>query len=357
MDGIFDAVVIGAGPAGSAFLLSVPASLSIAVIDKKTSRKVCGGLLSPDAVKALSSLGLSLPAEVRVSPEISVIRTLDLENGAKRYYPRNYINIDRTAFDAWLSSHVPEKTKTFSGTCVSVAENKGIYEIAYKSSDGAVSVIKAKAVIGADGAYSAVRKSVFPGEKRGDLYVAIQQWFLSEECSGVSGKDAFSCIFDSSESDCYAWIFAKNGRTVFGGAYSSDGTRERFEAQKRHLADRGITFGKPLETEACGVVFGRRKQKFVTGKRGTRVFLIGEAASFVRPSSLEGISSALISGRFLGEAFASGKSDIYSEYRRKTFPLRLKLRFKRLKAIVLCSPFLRALVMKSGIASVKFKKN
>ena len=54
MEKIYDAVVIGSGPASAAFLHSVSHEFKIAFITKKASRKVCGGLLSPSAVPAFS---------------------------------------------------------------------------------------------------------------------------------------------------------------------------------------------------------------------------------------------------------------------------------------------------------------
>ena len=85
------------------------------------------------------------------------------------------------------------------------------------------------------------------------------------------------------------------------------------------------------------------------------VFLIGEAAGFISASSFEGISSAMLSGKLLAEAFLEGndRNDIQRLYKRKTRPLRAKLLLKIPKSRILCSPILRKIIMKSGIKNVK----
>ena len=58
---LYDAAVIGAGPAGAVFasqLARMCPELHVLVIDGQTenNQKVCGGLLSPDAQKVLALL-------------------------------------------------------------------------------------------------------------------------------------------------------------------------------------------------------------------------------------------------------------------------------------------------------------
>jgi flavin-dependent dehydrogenase len=96
---------------------------------------------------------------------------------------------------------------------------------------------------------------------------------------------------------------------------------------------------------------------FCTGKDG--VFLLGEAAGFISASSFEGLSSAMYSGKVLADAIALalGKGKTYADaqriYRKDTRSLRLKLRMKSVKRILLCSPFTRGLIMRSGIQSIR----
>ena len=96
---------------------------------------------------------------------------------------------------------------------------------------------------------------------------------------------------------------------------------------------------------------------FVTGKG--HAFLIGEAAGFISASSFEGISSAIMSAKLLADAFGEQKEieKIQKAYRKKTKKLRFKLYIKTFKRAVLCSPFLRKIIMKSGFTAIEpYKK-
>ena len=354
MEKIYDAVVIGSGPAAAAFLYSVSDKYKIAFITKKASRKVCGGLLSPSAVKALSKMGLEVPESVRVTPNIEVIRTVDLHDGFTRYYPRNYLNIDREKFDLWLMSLSSEKCDAFYGTCIGYEKIGENYRVKYLDGNEAKFVV-CRSIIGGDGANSVIRRSFSAEKHRNDMYIAIQQWFSASECVGHDGFDSFSCVFYNEVSDSYAWSFKKDDKIAFGGAFPKQDSRKRFEDEKNRLERFGITFGRPISTEACNVVFGKPSQRFVLGAKNEKIYLIGEASGFISPSSLEGISSALISGSALGRLFTSERS-VLPEYNKKMRKLKLKLRFKRFKSFVLCNSFLRFLVMRSGISAVNVKK-
>ncbi|MBQ6809745.1 MAG: FAD-binding protein [Clostridia bacterium] len=353
MEKIYDAVVIGAGPASAAFLCGVSDSYKIALLNKKASRKVCGGLLSPTAVKYLDKMGLQVPETVKETPKIKVIRTVDLRGGFTRYYPRNYVNVDREKFDRWLISVTQGKFDSYCGTCTGFEKDGENFRVKYFDEMGEKFLL-CKSIIGGDGANSVIRRTFSRENGRKDMYIAIQQWFFAAECEGHENFNAFSCIFDNSVSDSYAWIFTKGDKIALGGAYPKADSRKRFETEKEALKKIGVTFGEPLATEACNVVFGKNQQKFLLGAKNKKIYLIGEAAGLISPSSLEGISSALKSGFELGKIFTPDEN-ILPQYKKKIRFLKLKLRFKRVKSFVLCTPFIRFIVMRSGITAVDKK--
>ena len=127
--------------------------------------------------------------------------------------------------------------------------------------------------------------------------------------------------------------------------------RERFERQKAKLEKIGFRFGDPLKTEACPVLCPASFRDFCKGEKG--IFLIGEAAGFISASSLEGISSAIGSAKTLSRVLNHPCGNPNERYWLKTLPLRLKLFAKVLKSPFLYHSFLRRLVMKSGIQSIK----
>ncbi len=105
---IVDAVVVGAGPAGStAALVLARGGARVALVDKATfgRDKACGDLVGPRALAVLSSLGLSPPAGRQVGEMVVVGptgRRALLPARAGRTYPGHGLAVARLRFDAWL---------------------------------------------------------------------------------------------------------------------------------------------------------------------------------------------------------------------------------------------------------------
>lgn len=349
---IYDVVVIGAGPAGTVFAREVLQKLSglkLLIVNGQTagSAKPCGGLLAPDAQKLLARFDLVLPKSVLEDPQIFAVQTIDVDQRLIRYYQRHYLNMDRYAFDQWLLSLVPSSADVCEGRCEKIERDGELFKVSLRQ-NGTGIVVRTRTVVGADGAGSIVRRTFF--RQMRTQYVAIQQWFENKgQCMPY-----YSCIFDARTSDSCSWTIHKGGHVIFGGAFEKIGCRAAFEEQKSRLeAYLGSKFGEPVRTEACLLSSPRSGKDFCNG--GDGVFLIGEAAGFISASSFEGLSYAMHSGKLLADSFADGEvsNNILKVYKKKTKLLRMRLRIKSLKRALLCNPFIRGVILRSGLCSIK----
>ncbi len=390
---IFDVALVGLGPAGATFARLVSPKFRVVAFDKKSTephsfRKPCGGLLAEDAQLALSRQGLPIPNSILTDPQIFAVRTIDLCQEVEQTYRRFYINIDRHGFDLWLKSLIPQSVKVCDDTPVRKISRTldELWEIRFFEGK-TERVVRAKTIIGADGASSIVRKALFPDHKI-RCYTALQQWYQDDSPTPVH-----ACFFDERLTDCYGWAVSKNKELVFGAAFPRGNTGGAYEKLRRRVKDFGFTLENPLRTEACQVLRPEKMSDFKIGNPDG-AFLLGEAAGFISPSSLEGISYALDSGEMLADAFnayvsrrnraqatprplerggaggrdawsfaASAAEDqvpswkIFEKYRFSTRKICVKLLLKTLKNPFIYNPRIRALIMKSGISSIRLRKD
>lgn len=349
----YDIAIIGAGPAGANLARLINTNrYHVVLIDASDIRqKVCAGLLSPDAQEMLARYRITLPPNVLVSPQLSSVRVIDLNDPHIRHYRRAYLNLDRSAFDRFLLGLVPDTVDVIKARCHGIERREDGFLLQLHHTDGHAVAVSARYIVGADGASSIVRRSLF-ADRPIQKYVSIQQWFPADEIDPY-----YSCVFDQTTSESCSWIFFKDGQLVFGGAFSPRFCRAAFEEQKRKLIARGIVPAKvlahPLKTEACRVSRPHLTKGIFRGEGGA--YLIGEAAGFISPSSFEGISYALSSGEALAKAFdqKENSASILRAYRRKTASLHLKVKGKCLKRPFMYVPFLRKIILKTGLGAAR----
>ncbi len=350
----YDVVIIGAGPAGSTLArLLTPKKYKILLADAGSAReKVCGGLISPDAQDHLAKHDIFLPKDVLVSPQLFSVRTIDLCDGLTRYYRRSYMNVNRKKFDDFLKSMIGENVDILEDRCVCVERADDGFAVCFAKNQD--TQIRCRYIVGADGSASIVRSSLFP-DKKIARYTAIQQWFDAKD-----ENPYYSCVFDNKTSSGCSWIFFKDSKLVFGGAFDTLGSRRAFEEQKKKLATLGIVpeeiLKNPLRTEACLVSRPKLFGGVFLGKNGA--FLIGEAAGLISPSSFEGISYAMNSAEALSRAMNKGNNSrkIHKYYTHNAGDLIMKIKMRCLKRPFMYDPILRKAGMKSGLTSIKIKR-
>jgi len=347
---MYDVGIVGAGPAGAVLARLLAGRCRILLLDNGRT-KCCGGILAPESQKMLAKLDLALPREVLVDPQPFAVAVWDLESRLIRHYARQYINIDRAAFDRWLRSLIPGSVDIRSGAVYRWSEpEKDGFKIFF-TEQGESRSEQVRFLVGADGAFSTVRREFFSNRLMPKQYAALQDWFDWDAVClpkhGINFQNDYVGIFDSGVTDFYAWTIPKNGHLIFGGAVPyEEKPREKFELLKTKLETLGLRFGAPCHREAGQLLRPLRFSSIYSGS--DRVILLGEAAGLISPSSAEGISSALASAYFLSLSFERNGFDI-PRYRRYIRSLRWNLWLKSVKIPAMFCPRLRKQIMRSGL--------
>ncbi len=351
----YDITIIGAGPAGATLARLLQGRYRILLVDKRPLDKDpdkliknCGGLIAPDAQKALAGFGLSIPKDVLVSPQMFSVHTIDFDNGLSRDYQRHYINVDRERYDRWLVSLVDERVEQMFGVRFreAVPLDTAGYSVALFR-EGKTLEITTDILIGADGANSRVKKALLPSQKyKPKRYISIQEWFPN-----TTGLNQYVAMFDSEVSDFYSWIIPKDGEVIFGSAIEEGQDIHRLHAlQKQKLGTYGYDLNTPSRREGCYLLRPMGGRDVTLGEG--QVALVGEAAGLISPTSAEGISHAMRSAEALGRAIAEDKEQYMARYVRYIKPLRRTITYKMLKYPAMYHRYLRRMIFKSGIGAI-----
>ena len=85
----FDVIIVGGGPAASMLAWRMPQDKQVLIVDRRflltperlyEREKCCGGMLDETAQKAPAKLGIPVPHEVLVGPQVYAIRAIDFDN-------------------------------------------------------------------------------------------------------------------------------------------------------------------------------------------------------------------------------------------------------------------------------------
>jgi len=333
----YDVVIVGAGPAGCFAANFLKNDFNVLMIDRAAfpRSKPCGGLLTEESKNIIKKI--KLPDAVFSTPEYLDIQYTDLDNGIDIRQKKNYRNVDRNSFDSELLNLSKNEIAFSSNTKFLDAKEANEGSEGYKltlEKNGKKMSVGSRFLIGADGALSDVRKMV-TNAKMNQL-IAIQEWFL---CS--RDIDAFHFIFSKEVTGYYSWVIPKGDSFVCGAAFPpGTGVPQKFQLLKqkiKHLIGESNNFCKK---EACLLTKINSKDEICLGKNN--IFLVGEAAGLISPSTGDGISFALRSGFNCAQAIKDASDMPFEKYNELCFPLISEIGQKIKKAEILSDPVLRA---------------
>ena len=316
----YKTIVIGAGPAGilAAHHAAQAGSVLLAEANRLPRCKSCGGMLHEDTRRMLSEYA-PIPERIILKPATVLFRFHDWDRDIYKITDLKLLNVDRALFDDWLLSILPPEVEVASECKVrSLTETPSHVEAIFRTSTGNAR-ITCDYLVGADGSRSSVRRSI--GTMDTEQYVTLQDHVR------IDGpiESYFDCVYMRHISKDYVYTYVvPKGETALVGSVFYPHSKRPWIAQDQIMKDlrkRMPELGPTLEREASTALYVRTIDDVVPG-RG-RILLAGEAGGFLSPTSGEGISYAINSGRAAGMAVAAAQgANALSLYRNATATLR-----------------------------------
>lgn len=299
----YDALVVGAGPAGSTTAINLArGGARVLLVDRATfpRDKPCGGGLTGRALRKLP-----------VDPSPVVERRVDrfaLRTGYGSSFVRSHgepvIHMtQRRRLDAFLADQAVLAGASFR-------DGKRVAELEFAETGVTARVgadrVHAEFCVGADGANGTVAKAatIEPSIEYG---VALEGNIPLDEVR-IDKLERTAVVELGTVPGGYGWVFPKGDHANFGvGGWGREGPRLRDhldELARRHEVD-------PTHlTEVRGHRLPMRR--LGTPAQAARVLLVGDAAGLVDPLSGDGMYEAFTSARLAADAILSGDLDGYT---------------------------------------------
>lgn len=316
-------IIAGAGPAGVLAAIHAAERGPVLLVDASSlpRSKSCGGMLHELSLQTLRPYG-EVPTHIVSEPRQVHFRYHDWDRKIKRTTELAFLNVSRSGFDDWLTGLLPENVELHGRTSVTgFAQDEAGVSVELKTVEGAVTV-GAELLIGADGARSQVRRTL--GIRESASYVTLQDFVELE--SDI--EPVFDCIYmrDIGDEFAYAYVVPKDGLALIGSVFYPR-TKRPWEKQDHVISllrERIPALGKQLERESAAALYLRSPDDILHGHG--RVLLAGEAGGFMSPTSGEGISYALRTGRDAGLAAAGDPVSALERYHALTAPVTSDIR-------------------------------
>lgn len=302
MPKIYDVAVIGGGPCGAMAAEELAQKgHSVVLVDPDNKIKPCGGAIPSRALADFAIPEAQLVARANAARIIAPSgRTVNMTIGDIGYVGM----VDRAHFDPYLRQRAADAgAERLTGKLDDIREaTDGLLDltIARTTEDAGNIQFRARRVIGADGANSAVRRMMFPASKKLPYVFAYHEIVESPEGANpeIFRADRCDVIYDGRISpDFYGWVFPHGGQTSIGTGTAVKGHNIREATTALKLAA-GLGNCRVIRREGAPLPLKPMRR----WDNGRNILLAGDAAGTVAPSSGEGIYYAMLCGRLSAEA-------------------------------------------------------
>ncbi|MDX2194534.1 MAG: geranylgeranyl diphosphate reductase [Gemmatimonadales bacterium] len=293
----FDCVVVGGGPAGATAAADLAAAgRSVLLLDRAGRIKPCGGAVPPQLLA-----DFDVPESVLCNKVDGARIIAPSHRKADMPIGNGFVGmVDRGPFDEWLRERArglgaERRTGLFNAL---EQQPDGTALVRYKagrSRGDALATVRARMVIGADGALSAVARQAMPKVVDEAQFVFAYHEVVESPAEQTAEFLQSRCdvYYEGTLSpDFYAWVFPHGPTTSVGTGSLQQGfalRRAVAELRARTGLDRVATIreeGAPIPLKPLS-----------RWDNGRNVVLAGDAAGVVAPASGEGIFYAMTGGR------------------------------------------------------------
>ena len=342
-DKMWDVVVVGSGPGGTAAAigaLNESPNASVLILDRSEfpRDKCCGDGVLLQAFDLLEDHGVDTRALGGNYCPSSAIAIRSAEGGitASRDLPAQIVISPRRVFDDRMRASARAAGAELRKQSVRWIRDLGTHV----ELDGG---IQARAVIGADGAESVVRRAILPPWTRREIAVAIRGYEHGND------DDVPRVVLDKGHGLAYAWRFPITGGPANIGygcrlAPGESTDRRKLLATLQRLMPTAAP--DPATLRAHRLPLSTSKHSVAAG----RVLLVGDAASLINPVSGEGIYYAIRSGLNAGHAAAHDPARAATQYRNA---LRRQFRVHHVHAAVMSQLIRSDAVLDAGLRAAR----